>query len=88
MKYTGCPETMHTSCPEDIDNASTKCVVYIKRQTQYDLFETKNLKKSVFGCYVTYNFVMGLLLVILAKNDGKLCIHLTNYHEKMPFLVI
>ena len=39
---------------------------------------------SVFGCDVTDNFVMGLLdlHVKLAKNNGKLCINLNNYHEK------
>ena len=37
---------------------------------------------SVVGCDVTDNFVMGLLHVKVAKKTGKLCINLTNYHEK------
>ena len=37
---------------------------------------------SVFGWNVTDTFVMGLLYVKIPKNTGKLCINLTNYHEK------
>ena len=36
----------------------------------------------MFGWDVTDTFVMRLFCVKLAKNDGKLCFNLTNYHEK------
>ena len=41
IHYTGCKNTIATPCPEDMDNASTKCVLYMERYTQYESFETK-----------------------------------------------
>ena len=44
QRYTGCKITIATPCPEDMVNASTKCVVQMNRDT-LNAFPRKNVQK-------------------------------------------